>query len=46
MKRVNQHGLDFGKTLVVCGVIFILYKIFQSPELDREIARFEKQKWK
>jgi hypothetical protein len=37
----SNHGLSLGQTLVICGFVFVLYKIFRSPELDREIRKVE-----
>jgi hypothetical protein len=36
----QRRMLTFTQTLIVCGVIFALYKIFRTPELDHEIEKF------
>jgi hypothetical protein len=36
----RRHRLSLGQTLMVCGVIYALYRIFKSPGLDREIGKF------
>ena len=38
-----QRGLSFGQALIICSVIFTLYKIFRSAELDKEFEKIEKK---
>ena len=34
-----HRGFSFRQTLVFCGVVLILYKVFQNPQLDKEIEK-------
>jgi hypothetical protein len=35
-----HRKLTFTQTLIVCGIVFALYKIFRNKELGREIEKF------
>jgi hypothetical protein len=35
-----KRRLGLGRTLIICGLVYTLYLIFRSPELDREIKKF------
>ncbi|WP_186292692.1 hypothetical protein [Mucilaginibacter corticis] len=41
MKTKRRLGL--GPTLVIAGLVYLAYRIFRSPELDREIEKFAKK---
>jgi len=38
MKRKRRLGML--PTLIICGVAFIAYRVFRSPELDHELEKF------
>jgi len=39
----KKHYLGLLPTLFICGTFYLLYRLFKSPELDREIERFAKK---
>jgi hypothetical protein len=39
----KRHRLPFVQTLAICGMVYLLYRIFRSPELDRQIGDYLQQ---
>lgn len=38
-----RRGLSLGPAIILCGVLFGLYKIFRTDELDRQISKLEEK---
>jgi hypothetical protein len=36
----RRHRLNLAQTLIICGTVYLLYRLFKSAELDREIGEF------